>query len=474
MTRRDATDSTPTPGRIRLHYSAEFALAAEEPSYPKTDNSQLQLRGPMDAAAFTAAYNAVIPDFPITQSIIEEQQHGLNHRLYWVRQPDRIGAPPNPLQWADLRDRAREGYDPVQLTQDFHQERTSRVRDLGREFPILFYMLRLQDEVHVLSMVYHHIAVDAASGYELLKRILADYHERVTGKAPPWAHSASIASQAADRAKAKAPPAIRYLRDQLSAYYLKSQRDISQITTTRRPDLLGRHCYRAIFEPDGSFGAMKRLAKRHGATLSDVLLASISRTIGAWDRERGASARSQRCLLVVNSRGRIPETANESIALTGLALEVTAPDARGLGAVVEHFRDVRTAQWEAGVDVANFKLLDAIAKSTRLMPKQARYFVARRATQVPVTFLLSNIGIMWPEVKGGRMTGRSELTEAGGLVLDDVHSSPSMAKEIGLGVIARTLGGRLFINYSADRWRFPSEQARELTDKISADLEAIK
>ncbi|MCB9787733.1 MAG: hypothetical protein H6744_13705 [Deltaproteobacteria bacterium] len=461
------------PNRIRLHYSAEFALAAEEPSYPKTDNSQLQLRGPMDADAFAAAYDAVVHDFPITQSLIEEAREGLSHRLYWVLQPARGGRPANPLQRVDLRAEAAPGQDPVQLIQDFHAERTARVRDLTREFPILFFLLRLEDEVHVLSMVYHHIAVDAASGYELIKRILAEYHRRVTGEAPPWGESASIASQAQDRAPASPPGFVPYLRDQLSEYYLKSQRDISQVAGTRRPGTLGRTCHRAIFEPDGALGAMKRLAKKHQASLSDVLLASISRTIATWDRERGLPARSQRCVLVVNSRGRIPETANESIALTGLALPVTAPDVRTLGAVVEHFRDVRSAQWAAGVDVANFRLLDAIARSTRLMPRQARYFLARRATQVPVTFLLSNIGIMWPEVKGGRMTGRSELTEAGGLSIDDVHSCPSMAKEIGLGVIARTLGGRLFINYSADRWRFTDEEAKALTDRINADLEAI-
>ena len=92
---------------------------------------------------------------------------------------------------------------------------------------------------------------------------------------------------------------------------------------------------------------------------------------------------------------------------------------------------------------------------------------------MPTTFVLSNIGVMWPRVVNGRPTGESALTRAGDLEVDDVHSCPSGAPYIGLTVIARTLGGKLFVNFSFDRCHFATDEATELADRIIGGLEGM-
>ena len=42
-----------------------------------------------------------------------------------------------------------------------------------------------------------------------------------------------------------------------------------------------------------------------------------------------------------------------------------------------------------------------------------------------------------------------------------------------MGIIARSLGGRLFVNFTTDRFRFTEAEARSLTLQISEDLETI-
>ena len=453
---------------LPLHPAMEFALSVESDGYPKTDYSQIQFRGMLDTQAFIEAFNERIADFPIAHCVIEQRREGAIYRTYWVPK----GSRPNQLIVQDCRHMMPEPPDPVEFIQEYHEQRIGRRLNLHEEHPIQFYLLRIADDVHLLSIVYHHIAVDAAMGYEFIKDILARYHEKVTGRKPSWAEALAIGSDARQTNYATAQPAWQFVREQLTELFLRSRGQVSQIASSGRRDAFGRYCFRAIFDPTGPAG-MKAVAKRNDATLGDVIGASIARSIGAWDREHGLKEEKIRALLAVNVRNRLPLGASVGVALSGIMVRVQRPDRLSLDEAVRVFRDTRKDQLARGVDIAYHKMLETLSSSMRVLPVSVRGAVVRRILALPVTFILSNIGVMWPKVVDGRLTGESAVTRAGKIEIDDIHSCPSMSPDVGMGVITRTLGGRFFINYSCDRLRFQKGEARELTDRITAGLAAM-
>ena len=148
-------------------------------------------------------------------------------------------------------------------------------------------------------------------------------------------------------------------------------------------------------------------------------------------------------------------------------IKTRRPEEMSLDEVVRRFRETRAYQLRVGTDVAYHKMLETISRATSMLPFSLRGPIARFSLQVPVTYILSNIGVMWPQVVDGRLTGRSAIDNAGGVVVDDVHSCPSMSPVVGIGIITRTLGENLFVNYSSDRFRFTREEAGDLTGRIS-------
>jgi NRPS condensation-like uncharacterized protein len=450
--------------------AAEFALAVESDEYPKTDYSQLQFRGPLNTQAFAEAFNELIANFPIANCVIEQRREGRSFHAYWVPTGHRT----NHLIVQDCRHMMPEPPDPVEFIQEFHAARTRRRLDLYTEHPIQFYLLRIADDVHLLSIVYHHIAVDAAMGYEFIKDVLARYHEKVTGKKADWAATPSIGSQLRETNYATPQPAWRFIREQLVDLFLSSRGRVSQIASNGTRDALGRFCFRAIFDPKAAPAGMKAIAKRNDATLGDVIGASIARSIGAWDREHGIKEDKIRGLLAVNIRNRIAVEGAIGVALSGIMVRLTRPEGMSADEAVWVFRDTRKDQLTRGVDIAYHKMLETLSTSMRALPVGLRGTVARKVLAVPVTFILSNIGVMWPKVEAGKLTGKSAVTRVGGFEIDDIHSCPSMSPDVGMGIITRTLGERFFINYSCDRLRFEKDEARALTDRITADLAAME
>lgn len=452
-----------------MHYATEFALAVESDAYPKTDFSQLQFRGKLDTQAFVQAFNEIIPSMPIAQSVIEQRREGAHYKTYWIHQLDR----PNHLHVEDCRHMVKRPLDPVAFISDYHATRSMKRLNLFEEYPIQFFLLRIADDVHLFSMVYHHVAVDAASGYAVIKDILVRYHEKVTGKAPAWSQAPSITSAVVRSGKvAQSQPAMEFIKEQLGDLFFGSRGKVSQIASKEIRNVLGRRAYRASFgDPEFMAGA-KAVAKHNEATLGDVFAATISRTIAAWDRDYGLDKDKIRALLAANIRNRMPKFEG-GVALSGLMININSPDRLDLDTVVRHFRDNRIDQMNRGVDIAYHNMLTTLAKSMRWLPLNVRGKFASGFLSIPVTFILSNMGVMWPEIKNGKPTGRSAFTRVGGFEIDDVHSSVSLSPDVGMGMMCRTLGDKFFINFCFDRLRFNRQEAVELFGRLSGGLEEL-
>ncbi len=91
-------------------------------------------------------------------------------------------------------------------------------------------------------------------------------------------------------------------------------------------------------------------------------------------------------------------------------------------------------------------------------------------TSSPITFNLSNVGVVWPKIEGGKATYDSVLLGAGELEIEDMHSCPTFGPKTSLGLVVRMHNRRLYMNFVCDRFRFTNEEAAELILKTKAAL----
>lgn len=460
-------DLVPAFKPIPIHYTAELAWAVETDAYPKTDIHVMQFRGPLDQQAFLQAFDEIIPTYRVAHCHLIERRVGITRRLFWTPCGKQ-----NTLIVKDCRGRTALPVDGPTFIMDHFREATHRRINIFEDFPFRIHLLRVADDLHFFATVYHHISVDAAVAYVFMKDIFARYHELTTGRRPPWADVASINTARNPDVPVKPQPWSAFLWENARSLIRYRASTVSMIASGPVRDLLGRNLNRALFDEDTVRG-IRALLKKHGASLVDVLLAVIFQQIGSWDREHKLPQNVIRCLLGVNIRSRVPSAKNQSVALSGLHMIYERPEQIPFEELVGQIRDERIRQLEEGVDAAMFRGLATFTRVFSFLPVAWRSWLARKLLSAPVTFILSNIGIMWPEIKNAQLTGRSSFTRFGDVEIDDVFACPSFTMDVGMGVVTRTLGRRLFINYSTDRRRFSGEEAEALTSRISDAIRAL-
>jgi hypothetical protein len=205
--------------------------------------------------------------------------------------------------------------------------------------------------------------------------------------------------------------------------------------------------------------------------VNDLIFACARRAIERWNDERDAPNKRYRFMLITSLIGRMPTEHLSGPALSGLNF-VSDTDAGGdLDAVMTFFAETRKDQLRRGVDVQFYRTLCKIVQSFRVFPMHIRRnFVRPFMERIPCTFYLSNLGTVWPKIVDGRQTMESIIHGAGDFVIEDMHSSASISRNLCLGLTTRSHDGRFYLNYVCDRFRFEKEEAKELTDRVTQEI----
>jgi hypothetical protein len=77
---------------------------------------------------------------------------------------------------------------------------------------------------------------------------------------------------------------------------------------------------------------------------------------------------------------------------------------------------------------------------------------------------------MWPRFEKGKATTDTIVKGAGDFEIDDIHSSASMGRSMGLGLTTRTHNRKFYLNFVGDRFRFRKAEMQKLVDLIVKDL----
>jgi hypothetical protein len=454
-----------------LDHFSEYAMSIETDDYPKTDFTQMQFRGPIDYAAMSEAYDEAIAGLPVFNCRLIETHKGFYYDPHWIY----YAGIKNRLIFEDCRHMAGDPFDPMEFSTTFYTERTKRRVDVFHEFPLRCYLIRVKDDVHILSILYHHSVMDPSKAYKLVTNTLAGYHERVKGEKPEWASSLGMAMLERKEGYVQPLSMAAFAKEQLVDVWVKNTpKTIAQIATKRiltPGECMGRHSLRAVIEDDKLLSGLLARSIRNHATVNDLLFACARKAILQWNEDRDVPSRRYRFMLITSLIGRVPVAEDAGPPLSGLNFVSDDDAGADIDTITQFFRDTRKDQLKRGVDVQFHNTLKKIVQSFRILPLRIRRnFVRPFMERIPCTFYLSNLGTVWPKIVDGRQTMDSIIKGAGDFVIEDMHSSASISRNLSLGMTVRSHNKRLYLNYVCDCFRFEKDEAKELTGRVTAEI----
>ncbi len=312
----------------------------------------------------------------------------------------------------------------------------------------------------------HHALVDGIAAIEVAMLLFEPADEPQPPRtAAPW-HPAPAPSfqeattaTASARASAGASTAFGALRSVASGRIvgqLRQAREAVETLATPAPTTALDHNEtheRAVAFGEVSLDGVRKAGRRHGCTINDVVLAASSLAIGRALRRRGETPESIKALVPVSTRadGELDELGNRISFIT-----VTLPT--GEIDPVRALRAVR-GQTQAAKAGQHAAPLDALARTSDLLPGVARRVIARSAARAAAfNVVVSNVP--GPPIDLALM-GRRLLAVHPMVPFLDGHS-------LSIGVLSYR--GRLQIGLSADAAVVPDalDVARDLEQAFDA------
>lgn len=457
----------PEDFEARLDPFSEFAMAIESDEYPKTDFTQLQLHGTVDAAALSEAHDEALRLVPMFSCHLVESRRGLFYLPTWVFDREE----PNRLKIEDCRNMASHPFDPMDFSTQYYALKTCRRIDLTREFPFNCSLLRVADNEYIFSILYHHSAMDALKAYRYLTHLFATYHQKITGAQPEWGKSQGMAALTRGGSLVRPVSMARFTREQLSDLWWKNRAGrVSNIASPNLRDfreVRGRHSLRAVIDPPATLKELFGRTEKNKASLNDLLFAVARKTLSRWNKEHDTPHDRFRFMLITSLWGRTELPENAGAGVSGLNLISDGHGREDLDSLIRFFRDARREQLRNRFDIRVHHAICRFVQAMRVLPMQQRTLILNPlANSVPCTFYLSNLGVVWPRYEGGRPTLDSMLLGAGDFTISDFHSSASIGRRLGLGLTTRIHNQRLYLNFVADCFRFQKAEVQELVNRF--------
>jgi NRPS condensation-like uncharacterized protein len=455
-----------------LDLFSECFMAIESDDYPKTDFTQIGLRGKIDFGAFSEAYSEAIALLPIFSSHLIEERHGLFHQPYWVFDREVL----NLLQIVDCRHMAGDDpFDPMDFSTRYYAKQICRSIDLTREFPFNCSLLRVKDDRYILSILYHHSTLDPNKAFHLLTELFSRYHRKVTGKPPEWADALGIEALKREGGLIKPICVGPFIKQQLVDVCLENRASrIDQVASQALRDFStckGRHSLRYVIDDPKLIEGLMARVKKNNAAMNDLIMAVARMAIARWNEKLGKTSDRFRMMLITNLTGRTKLPPNAGAGISAISWVHMKQGITELDSIIQHYRDIRKTQLSQGMDILCYDLISKFIAAMRVFPLKLRLKILHSLAQtMPCTFYLSNIGVMWPRFENGRPTTDSVVLGAGDFIIDDIHSSASIGPGIGLGLTTRTHNRKFYLNFVADRFRFRKAEAQKLFHMIVKDL----
>jgi hypothetical protein len=446
-----------------LDSTSEIILVWEREGFPQNDWTAFSFQGKCDAAALEEALQNKLHLWPAFHSHLVVQTRGFFQTCSW--QPvEEI----SPLEVIDLQHLEAKPADMEHWIQQRMAPHIHRYRqDLAKDVPVKFFLFLLPEQSGFFTIVWHHAATDGGGLYNFLRDLFAEYHRLVTGFSPVWTQVAGIHAQAGQTEEVPPPRYTRFLAEaipQMMQYgFMKPARIISS------PDPMpGRNMIRYIFDDPALQRALRERARREEGTVSDLCLAAAKLVLQDWNEERGKPPGIMHHWMAVNQRLRqsLNRTSIQSNPLIAINIPSLPANRKDPQTLLGHVIAYRKMILRDGLDMSIQQITGRLMKAGRILPIPVRYPLLRLLMDHPMSFFLSNIGVVWPKIVNGRPTGETAIRTVGSMEILDVHSSIGATYNNPMALFLRTFQGRLSFVFSVNRHRISDEDAKAFSKRI--------
>ena len=468
---------------IPLESTSEFYLYGETGPYRSVGMVSILLEGVLDLGKMTQAVETALDHFPALSSTLKEERNGWMYSLFWA--PSQTDRPPlyqrdlsrHPASGQAGREAQPPGENPAtpQSTLQAHfAERLEKGFDVRREAPTLPFLIRLGPTLHSLGAISHHAAADAGAMFEFFKLALALYHQAEHGQLPSWSEDESAASSIPSQAPTREHTYTRRRFIWESLHRLGREAIHPPYRTGRwRSGLRNIRHQCSIKLTADEVATLRRWARNEGGTLNDLLLAASGLALQEDAQRKGQRPNRISLWTVVNLRGRLNQKELNGNLNTTYMIDTLPRDRANLTRLLRRVTHQRQAQQDQGWPVANFRALQRLGRYSRILPLRLRMPILRPLIEAQYSVVLSNVGVLWPEMRGGRPTGRSFLERSGDLNLVGIGIESPPLRRPAYHLVSYTFLGTLHLDLTWLDDVLRPEESQAILDGIESHLRSI-
>jgi len=374
-----------------------------------------ELKGPVDTEAIKLAVHRAAEAFPQLTGCLREIKREGRHYLAREQRPDLDF----PVRMSELG--THSGSRSILEAVLNHLEASlDRNRDLFTELPGEFHLVKVAEHHHVAVPVINHVAADAVVASAFGQRTVLEYSEIVTGIRPDLLDPAFSISTAKKRPVAvkKRKYADILVRSLLTLSAL-AQKPSIPAGHGRKGDQRQFHVKRVL--PEGPTERLTRPAAGKRIRFIDLLVASCSAAVDAWNGARNVRPGTVTTAVTVNVKGRYSGVRGPNNASV-LFFRTRPEDRQDIPRLAELIATARTRQFRNQMD---FKLRQNTARtadSLRILPFGPRrrivhFLMQRHRFSIAVT----QLGVVWPLIINGVPTAESFPTSVGDMEITEIH-----------------------------------------------------
>ena len=439
----------PVVSPVPLDLPSEAILAWEHGSFTQTDYAGFLLRGDLDVEAMKQAF-----------LVAQESRPTYNaHLIFTSRSPWRTFAwqyteSQNHLEVNDFSHLPQLPDDPGDWLHEKMNPLVETPLDLSNEFAIKFKLLILPEDYCFIVILFHHVVADGAKVYELAKDVFYFYHKSVMGEEPEWSDISTLHAVAGKVEPVKPISTWRFIKRGFGENRMYPIKETTQFATSPSPTGKGRHIVRHIIDDKNLQKALRDRARREGGTLTDLMVSGSKLAIEQWNAEKNESARIMYHGIAVNQRLRqsTESTKGQGNPMSAITIPSNSQDRKDPEALLRYMINERKERLDAGLDVKLAQFSRGLLRVGRMLPINIRYKVLRKILDTKISHFVTNLGIVWPEIKDGKPTGETALRKVGELELVDIHSSVGTTEKNPSVLIVRSFLGRLYMVMVYGKW----------------------
>jgi NRPS condensation-like uncharacterized protein len=423
---------------------------------PMSTFSYLLFSGNPDLEALKVAVRTTQRTFPQLASGLVEKRIGFQHLL--LRVP--LESPPGLEVLSELADGLGERT-VLQAVSDLMEPKVLSRMDLHNGPPVRFYLAVLPESRYAMIVHFHHAGSDAGMMMAMLRVLFASYHQQLTGEKPAWAQAESMGASR-DAAMSRVPN-LTNIRDMMAEGRALKKDPLLLLNRKTEFDSPKRRMEQFALTEEESRRLLAS-ARAQKATVNDLLACAVVETI---DQMRSSPEGTQSIWMPVNLRPPVPDTAIHCNDATSINVNLVRAQRTDRKRLLKAFTERRKALLKMGRHEFNYRMLRRVLWFSHFRPLHKREEWLRKLFMgQPITFMLSNTGVMWPKRVDGKLTPETYLNGAGGLTIEKYEMNFPNNDSLGQGMVAYSFNGRFNALFSVYDGSLTYEESATFMDGV--------